>query len=125
MLITDFSISENCIFTVPCQTLRDHLCENIVETFHPMTQGKIERWHRTMKNVVKLENYYSPSELKIAIARFVDYYNNERYHEPIGNVTPADMYYDRAKEILSRRQKIKKRTLKERRRLHRQQLLRV
>lgn len=93
--------------------------------YHPMTQGKIERWHRTMKNVVKLENYYSPSELKAAIARFVEYYNKERYHESIGNVTPSDMYYGRAKEILSRRQKIKKRTLKERKRLHRQQLVRV
>lgn len=78
-----------------------------------------------MKNVVKLENYYSPSELKAAIGKFVDYYNNERYHESIGNVTPADMYYDRAKEVLSRRHKIRKRTLKERKRLHRQQLLRV
>ena len=93
--------------------------------YHPMTQGKIERWHRTMKNVVKLENYYSPSELKAAIGKFVDYYNNERYHESIGNVTPSDMYFGRAKEVLSKRQKIKRRTLKERRRLHHQQLLQV
>jgi putative transposase len=39
--------------------------------YHPKTQGKIQRWHRTVKNIVKLENYYSPEELKIAIAGFV------------------------------------------------------
>lgn len=49
--------------------------------YHPMTQGKIERWHRTVKNVVKLENYYSPEDLKVAIAKFVKYHNQERYHE--------------------------------------------
>ncbi|MCJ7735675.1 MAG: hypothetical protein MUP11_14140 [Anaerolineales bacterium] len=42
-----------------------------------MTQGKIERWYRTMKNVVKLENYYSPEELKAVIASVVKYYNQE------------------------------------------------
>ena len=37
-----------------------------------MTQGKIERYHRSMKNVVKLEKYYSPWALERAVARFVD-----------------------------------------------------
>ena len=86
-----------------------------------MTQGKIERWHRTMKNVVKLENYYSPEELKIAIGKFVAYYNWERYHESLENTTPADVYYGRAKEVKTRRENIKKRTLLERKRLHRLQ----
>ena len=49
--------------------------------YHPQTQGKIERYHRTMKNVVKLQNYYFPGELEAEIEKFVDYYNNERYHE--------------------------------------------
>ncbi len=76
-----------------------------------MTQGKIERWHRSMKNVVRLENYYSPWELERAIARFVDYYNHERVHEAIGNVTPDDMYHGRQREIFTRREKIKRLTL--------------
>jgi transposase InsO family protein len=84
--------------------------------YHPMTQGKIERWHRSMKNVVKLDNYYSPGELKRAIGRFVTYYNERRYHESLGNVTPAQMYEGRQKEILDRRQRIKRRTLARRRR---------
>jgi transposase InsO family protein len=65
------------------------------KTFHPQTQGKIERYHRTMKNVIKLENYYLPQELEQKIKEFVDYYNNERYHESLNNLTPADAEYQR------------------------------
>ena len=88
--------------------------------YHPMTQGKIERWHRSMKNVVLLENYYSPSDLKNAVAAFVEYYNNGRYHEALENLTPADVYIGREKEVLDRREKIKRRTLEKRRRAHAQ-----
>jgi RNA-directed DNA polymerase len=59
-----------------------------------------------MKNVVRLENHYSPWELERAIARFVDYYNHERLHEAIGNVTPDDMYHGRQREIVTHREKI-------------------
>ena len=84
--------------------------------YHPMTQGKIERWHRSMKNVVKLEHYYSPEALEQAVGSFVDYYNNERYHESLANVTPADVYFGRHHEVLSKRDKIKRLTMKRRRR---------
>ena len=60
-----------------------------------MTQGKIERYHRSMKNVVKLEKHYSPWELERAVARFVDDYNHRRLHEALDNVTPADVYAGR------------------------------
>jgi putative transposase len=83
--------------------------------YHPQTQGKIERYHRTMKNVVKLENYYFPEELTRAIELFVNYYNNERYHESLENLTPADVYFDRGQEIIIQRQETKIRTLKKRR----------
>jgi transposase InsO family protein len=87
--------------------------------YHPQTQGKIERYHRTMKNVVKLENYFFPDELRAKLAEFVDYYNNKRYHEALGNVTPADIYFGRAKQIKLQRQEIKMKTLKERRKINR------
>lgn len=92
--------------------------------YHPMTQGKIERFHRSMKNEVKLQHYYMPGELEAEIARFIEYYNNERYHESLDNVTPADVYYGRHKEIVTRRERLKRRTLKERKQynLHHNQL---
>lgn len=88
--------------------------------YHPQTQGKIERYHRTMKNVVKLENYYFPDDLRTSIQAFVDHYNNHRYHESLRNVTPADVYFGRQKQILNRRKEIKIETIKERRKMNRQ-----
>ncbi|UCG29022.1 MAG: transposase, partial [Bacteroidales bacterium] len=58
---------------------------------HPQIQGKIERYHRSMKNVIKLENSYSPDELRIRLSEFINYYNNHRYHESLNNETPADV----------------------------------
>ena len=76
-----------------------------------MTQGKIERYHRSMKNILLLENYYSPDELADQIDLFIEYYNNHRYHEALRNVTPADVYIGRDREILTRREQIKKKTM--------------
>ena len=87
--------------------------------YHPQTQGKIERYHRTMKNVVKLENYFFQDDLKANIEAFVNYYNNQRYHESLGNMTPADVYFGRVQQIKSHRHQIKMRTLKERRKINR------
>jgi putative transposase len=87
--------------------------------YHPMTQGKIERYHRSMKNVVKLQNYYTPTELQDAVHEFVQYYNDHRYHESLSNLTPADVYFGKAEEVLTRREKIKQRTLQQRRNYHR------
>ncbi len=86
--------------------------------YHPMTQGKIERYHRSMKNVVKLDTYFYPWELEQAIAAFVTYYNHERYHESLDNLTPADVYHGRTEEVKSKRQKTKERTLEQRRRFN-------
>jgi transposase InsO family protein len=86
--------------------------------FHPMTQGKIERYHRCMKSVIRLDHYYSPEELEREIGAFVDYYNNERYHEALDNVTPADVYHGRAQEVRARRERVKRRTMRLRRSLY-------
>jgi len=87
--------------------------------FHPKTQGKIERWHQTLKNRVLLENYFLPGDLENQIKTFVEHYNHHRYHESLDNVTPADAYYGRATAIIKRRERIKRQTLKHRRLLHR------
>ena len=73
-----------------------------------------------MKNVVKLETFYFPWDLERAIADFVEYYNYERYHESLDNMTPADVYFGRAEEVKTRREQIKQATLKKRRQQHRQ-----
>ena len=87
--------------------------------FHPQTQGKIERWHQTLKNRVLLENYFLPGDLERQIEAFVEHYNHQRYHESLDNVTPADAYFGRAAAIVQRRERIKRKTLKHRRLLHR------
>ncbi len=86
--------------------------------YHPMTQGKIERYHRSMKAVVKLEHYYFPWELEAALRDFVAYYNNERYHELLNNVTPADVYFGRHHRVLSARDRIKRQTMEQRKKEH-------
>ena len=88
--------------------------------YHPMTQGKIERYHRSMKNRILLENYYLPGQLEQSIGEFVEYYNNRRYHESLDNLTPADVYFGRGPAILKRRETIKRKTIEQRRRLHQQ-----
>ena len=85
---------------------------------HPQTQGKIERWHQTLKNKVLLENYFLQEDLEAAIAKAIDHYNHRRPHESLKNVTPADVYFGRAPAILKRRKKIKQQTIQHRRLTH-------
>jgi len=89
--------------------------------YHPMTQGKIERWHQTLKNRILLENYYLPGDLDAEIGAFVADYNHLRYHESLGNLTPADVYFGRGQTILIERERIKRQTIANRRLLHRRQ----
>ena len=103
--------------------LSDYLQENGMthtrgRPYHPQTQGKIERWHRSMKNQILLNNYYLPGELQEHLQRFITYYNHERYHESLDNLTPADVYYGRGQEILDQRHTIKLDTLAMRRKMH-------
>jgi transposase InsO family protein len=111
----------------PCfisRELREYLSEREMQhtrgkPYHPMTQGKIERYHRTMKNVVKLQNYYLPWELEREIDRFVGYYNRERVHESLDNLTPEDVYRGRGREIRTARERLKEQTLRRRWRVNR------
>ena len=91
--------------------------------FHIFSQfiGIIERWHQTLKNRILLENYFLPGDLEAQIEAFVDNYNHQRYHESINNVTPTDVYFGCDKAILREREKIKKRTIQQRRLQHQKQ----
>ena len=83
--------------------------------YHPMTQGKIEHWHHTLKNRIL------PGDLEAQIAAFVADDNHLRYHESIANLTPADVHFGRGQTILIERERIKRQTIANRRLLHRQQ----
>ena len=87
--------------------------------YHPQTQGKIERWHQTLKNRILLENDFLPGDLEARIGAFIEHYNHQRYHESLGNVTPADAYFGRATQILAERERIKRQTIEHRRLQHR------
>jgi putative transposase len=85
---------------------------------HPQTQGKIERWHRTLKNRILLENYFLQGDFEAQIAAF-ERYNHRRYHESLDNLTPADVYFGRGQTILLQRERIKRKTIELRRLQHR------
>ena len=83
--------------------------------YYPQTQGKIKRWHQTLKNRILLENYFFPADLEAQIEAFVDHYNHQRYHESLKNLTPADVYFGRGQSILAKRKRTKQQTIAKRR----------
>ena len=87
--------------------------------FHPQTNGKLERYHQSIKRDVKQVPYEVPSDLEAAIAAFVAYYNYRRYHKALSNVTPADMLNGRQEQILQRRKEVQVQTIDRRRRYNR------
>jgi len=117
-VLDDFSryiISWKLCTTMKTSDVTDTLNHVRGAPYHPQTQGKIERWHQTLKNRILLENYFLPGDLECQIESFVEHYNHERYHESLKNVTPADVYFGRSQSILNRRERIKKNTIEHRR----------
>ncbi len=110
----------------PCyisSELQSWLAENNVphsrgKPYHPMTQGEIERWHRTLKDRILINNYYLPEELERQIDAFVNHYNTCRYHESLNNLTPYDVFTGQGTAILQKRNRIKEKTMKLRKQLH-------
>jgi transposase InsO family protein len=87
----------------------------IASPYHPQTNGKIERYHRTIKGEIRMMPYEMPGKLKKAIKEFIDYYNYQRYHEGLGNITPYDVYTGKHLEIIQKRKEAKGKTLEARR----------
>ena len=78
--------------------------------YHPQTNGKLERYHRTLKDDVNQVPYDVPADLAAAVAAFVDYYNFRRYHKALRDVTPADVLHGRREQILLRRKEVRRQT---------------
>ena len=93
----------------------------LASPYHPQTNGKIERYHQSIKRDVNQTVYDVPGNLEVAISDFVSYYNYRRYHKALGNVTPADVLHGRREEILQKRKEVQEQTLG-RRKLYNQQL---
>lgn len=81
---------------------------------HPQTNRKLERFHETLKGRMNLLVWANPEELRTAIAEFIEFYDQRRYLEGIGNVAPADVNYGRPEEILRRREVQKQQTFYDR-----------
>ena len=87
----------------------------LASPYHPQTNGKLERYHQSIKRDVNQIPYDAPGNLDVAIADFVSYYNNRRYHKALGNVTPSDVLDGRREQILETRKEVQTRTLRPRR----------
>jgi putative transposase len=71
---------------------------------YPQSNGKIERWHRSMKEeCIRPQTPLSQEDAHRLMSRFVDHYNQARLHSALHYVTPADMLHGRQKEILEAR----------------------
>ena len=103
-----------------CRAFRDYLHlvgirHILAAPFHPQTNGKLERYHQTIKREVNQVPYEFPTQLERAIADFVEYYNFHRYHKALDNVTPADVLHGKREQILQRRKEVKAQTIQHRR----------
>ena len=72
--------------------------------YYPQSNGKIERWNRTVKSdAIRPGQPQTVEQARTLVERFVEHYNNVRLHSAIGYITPADFLAGRAKQIQAAR----------------------
>lgn len=68
--------------------------------YYPQSNGKIERWHKTLKSdAIRSASLRTLDDAKQIVERFVTNYNGERLHSAIGYITPNDFLAGRANQI--------------------------
>lgn len=88
--------------------------------YYPQSNGKIERWHRTLKHdCIRPQTPLSLEDAQRVVARFVEHYNTVRLHSALGYVTPKDKLAGREQEIFAERDR-KLEAARERRKHRRQ-----
>ena len=88
----------------------------LASPYHPQTNGKLERYHRTLKDDVNQVPYEVVEDLEGAIRGFVEFYNYRRYHKALKDVTPYDVLQGRLEAILVHRKEVQRETFERRRR---------
>lgn len=74
--------------------------------YYPQSNGKIERWHKTVKvSCIRPKTPLDLEDARRAVTEFVEHYNHQRLHSAIGYVTPRDKLEGRAKMILAERER--------------------
>ena len=72
--------------------------------YYPQSNGKIERWHRILKEeCIRPGTPLTLEDARRIVGKFVEYYNTVRLHSAIGYITPWDKLQGRDKEILAAR----------------------
>jgi transposase InsO family protein len=72
--------------------------------YYPQLNGKIERWHKTLKgDAVRPRQPATLDQARALVARYVEHYNTVRLHSAISYITPADFLAGRAAAILADR----------------------
>ena len=72
--------------------------------YYPQSNGKIERWHKTLKGeCIRVKTPLSLEDARRLVADFVAHYNEVRLHSAIGYVTPADKLAGRDRQIFAER----------------------
>ena len=72
--------------------------------FYPQSNGKIERWHKSLKaECIRPGTPLSMEDAQRLVAGYVDRYNNVRLNSATGYITPKDMLAGRQQEIHTER----------------------
>lgn len=84
-----------------------HIHHRRIPFGHPQSIGRIERFHRTLREEeISLHRYSNPEEARQRIRAAIERYSSQRYHQGIGDIKPIDRHEGREHEIVARREEL-------------------